>query len=49
LNKFEDGVYHIKGELTFKGRLHHLIGIKIADKLHMFDYGGDNDGSLSGH
>ncbi len=41
LNDFEDGVYHIRGELTWKGRLHHLIGLKIKDKLHIFDYAKD--------
>ncbi len=42
LNDFEDGVYHIQGENQFiKGRLHHLIGLKVHNKLHIFDYAKD--------
>jgi hypothetical protein len=26
-----------------------MIGIKIKDKLHMFDYGSDNNSTLWGH
>ena len=42
LNDFEDGVYHILGEKQLiKGRLHHLLGLKINDKIHIFDYAKD--------
>jgi hypothetical protein len=43
-NDFEDGVYHIRGEFQVgRGRLHHLIGVKLGSKLHIFDYAKDND------
>lgn len=43
LNEFEDGVYHIQGEIAdmVRGRLHHMIGLKIKNKLHIYDYAGD--------
>jgi hypothetical protein len=42
LEYFEDGVYHLLGmEGLFRGRLNHLIGIKIGDKMQIFDYATD--------
>ena len=41
LNDFEDGVYHILGPERLQGRIHHLIGLKVEDMLHIFDYAGD--------
>lgn len=41
MNEFEDGVYHILGKEDLRGRIHHLIGLKVDNMLHIFDYAGD--------
>ena len=42
LKQFEDGVYHILGEKKLlEFRLHHMIGIKINDKMLLLDYATD--------